>query len=89
MVTVLSAVVLFTFRNPEGFLQKGNFQFLLKYGTFLQEFTSSDMFYHDFRNHLVLFYPCISQCTGFNRKAFMVISPKFSVLSCFIWREKS
>ncbi len=38
-----------------GFLQNGNFQFLLIYGTFLQEFTSSDMFYHDFRNHLVLF----------------------------------
>ncbi len=30
------------------------FNFCL-YETFLQEFTQLDMFYHDFRNHLVLF----------------------------------
>ncbi len=33
------------------FLQNEIFQFLLN-GTFSQEFTPSDMFYHDFRNHL-------------------------------------
>ena len=31
--------------------------------------TSSVMFYHDFRNCLVLFKPRISQCTGFNWEA--------------------
>ncbi len=29
-------------------------QFLLVYETFLQEFTSLDTFYHDFRNHVVV-----------------------------------
>ncbi len=47
------------------FLQNGKVQFLLIYETFLLEFTSLRMFYHDFINHLVLFKPCISHCTGF------------------------
>ena len=46
--------------------QNSKLQFMLINRTFLCKSTSSDMFYHDFRNCLVLFKPCISQGAGFN-----------------------
>ena len=49
------------------FWQHSKLQSVLINSTFLCKLTSSDMLYHDFRNCLVLFKPCISQCTGFNR----------------------
>jgi len=40
-------------------------------------------FYHDFTNYLVLFKPCISQCTGFITETLMLISPKLTLSSVY------
>ncbi len=47
---------LFESRGEIVFFTEWKFQFLLIYGTFLQESTPSDMFYHEFRKHLVPFH---------------------------------
>ncbi len=54
---------------------------MLIHQTDFKYYTSLDLCILDFRNYLVLFWPCISQCIGFNCNTLMLISPNLA-FSC-------